>query len=200
MRQSPGIAPLAHGLHRLFHRSGHKAVARILENWPERDRADRAVPPRDLPVTAFLPEALGNAPEDTAPLVRDLVRRAPLLHWRQTYSEDDLGADFLRRYGWTELVGPAGYVDSDRLLSGFLFLGPGVEYPVHRHSAEEAYLVLSGAASWNIAGDGWQPRPAGTVVHNPPWQLHGMRTDRGQPLLIAYLWNAGVIEKSQIPG
>ncbi len=200
MPPAPDIAPLVEGLHRLFQKSGHKAVARILENWPERGRADRAVPPRDLPVTAFLPEALGNAPKDTAPLVRELTGRAPHLHWRQTYSEDDLGADFLRLYGWTTMFGPDGYVDSDRLLSGFLFLGPGVEYPVHRHSAEEAYLVLSGEASWNIAGAGWQRRPAGTIVHNPPWQLHGMRTDRGQPLLIGYLWNAGTIEKSQIMG
>ncbi len=82
------------------------------------------------------------------------------------------------------------------MISGFLFLGPDVEYPFHKHSVEEIYLVISGAASWKLGDEDWTELEPGAVVHNPPWRPHGMRTDRDQPLLLAYLWRAGAVEKS----
>lgn len=200
MTDQPDVAKLTDALHRLFLRRDHPALARFMEIWPK-DPAPRVrQPARDLPVTAFLPEAIRNAPAETARILRDLAEEAAQLGWNQTYQPEDLGEFFLSRYGWTTMFGAGGYVESDVLLSGFLLLGPDLEYPVHRHSPEEVYIVLSGEASWKIGEADWQVKPAGTLIHNPPWQLHGMRTDRGQPLVLAYLFNAGEVEKSQIVG
>lgn len=198
MNTSPNISALVEGIRRLFVRSEHQAVTRIMQNWPGTLCSSTKPLPRNLPVTQFLQEAKRNAPKETASLVHELSKQAPRLSWNQTYTSDDLDRMFLDRYGWTAMLGSSGYVDSEILLSGFLLLGPDVEYPVHRHSAEEIYVVLSGEATWKVGDADWQPKPAGSIIHNPPWQRHGMRTVREQPLLIGYLWNAGLIEKSQL--
>ena len=200
MTRPPNISKLTDALHRLFVQSEHPDVLRILENWPETALPIRAQPAQGFPVVAYIVQALSNAPNETTPLVCALAQEAELLSWNQTYKKEDLGEEFLALYGWTTMFGSKGYIESAHLLSGSLLLGPGIEYPVHKHSPEEIYVVLSGEASWKIGEADWQVKPAGTIIHNPPWQLHGMRTDRGQPLLVAYLWNAGEVEKSQILG
>ncbi|MEM9499531.1 MAG: dimethylsulfonioproprionate lyase family protein [Pseudomonadota bacterium] len=177
-------------------RTGHADARRLLANRPPPEPARRPVP-NDLPVTAWLPVAADNAPDDMVNLVRLLAGLAGRFSWQQTYTAADLGHAFLDKYGWSLLVGPGAPVECKTLLVGVMLLGPDLEYPVHRHSAEEVYLVLSGRASWQIAGSGWEIRTPGHVIHNPPWQPHGVRTDQGQPLLLGFVWNAGAPEKSR---
>lgn len=192
------ISALTGGLRAVFDNTDDAAVRRIADGWPAAAPAARLPDPSALPVTEWLVQAAANAPEPSARLVGRLAAASDGLRWQQTYSADDLGQFFLDRYGWVLLVGPDAPTTSNTLLSGFLFLGPGVEYPIHQHSAEEVYVVLSGVASWKIGDADWQIKPAGSIIHNPPWQLHGMRTDQGEPLLIGFMWNAGQVEKSKM--
>ncbi len=162
------------------------------------DSAPTASSHAQLPVTEWLKLADTLAPEAMLEPVAKLRALSGFLRWQQTYTADDLGQRFLDRYGWTMLVGPDAPITCDNLLAGFMLLGPDVEYPVQSHSAEEVYVVLSGTASWKVGKANWQAKKSGCVIHNPPWQLHGMRTDHGQPLLVGFMWNAGAVEKSRL--
>jgi len=192
-----GIATAADALHNIFRGVGHADIGRILENWPPPDTIVDLCEAHDLPVTDWLVEVAENAPEATAEFVRRLVGISGRLRWRQTYSEDDVSQVFLERYGWTLFISADAPIKSDHLLAGVLLLGPDVEYPVHTHSAEEFYVVLSGTASWKIGDAEWQAKPPGSVIHNPPWQPHGVRTDQGQPLLIGVVWDEQTPVKSR---
>lgn len=192
------ITTLSDGLRALFVDTGIEAAPRISASWPVAVSVECLPTQRDLPVTAWLPQVAANAPESTAGLVKVLTAISDRLYWQQTYSQDDLGQHFLDRYGWFMLVGSDAPVKNTSILAGFLLLGPDVEYPVHKHAAEEVYVILSGSASWKIGDADWQLKPAGSIIHNPSWQLHGMRTDRCEPLLTGFLWNAYEVEKSQM--
>lgn len=198
MSAQKDIAALTDCLRAIFVSAEEDAARRIAGGWPAATHVQHIPEPNDLPVTGWLGDAVAHASAGLAGLAADLATASDGLRWQQTYSAEDLGQYFLDRYGWVLLVGPDAPSHSDSLLAGFLFLGPDVEYPVHQHSAEEVYVVLSGRASWKIGDADWQVRPAGSVVHNPPWQWHGMRTDQGEPLLIGFMWNAGTVEKSKM--
>lgn len=194
-------AALAEGLAAAFADCGHEAARRLAARRPARLWRPHAQPPVRLPVVDWLAEAAENAAPEHAALAADLAAAADRLVWRQTYTRADFGDDFLSRYGWTALTGGPGPAAGEDVTAGFLLFGPGVEYPLHKHAAEEIYLVISGRASWNLDdGAGWTVKPAGAVLHNPPWRAHGMRTDQGAPLLLAFLWGAGELEKSVMTG
>lgn len=192
------IAGLARGLRQLYADLRHPQVDKILADWPNPDRSVPAAEPARLPVTAWLSQAAQSAPEKTSAVVRASAGLSADLRWQQTYSADDLSPRFLARYGWTLLVGSEAPISNASLLAGLLMLGPDVEYPPHQHSAEETYIILSGTASWRLGDADWTPLPPGAFVHNPSWRLHGMRTDQHEPLLLAFLWNAAVVEKSKM--
>ena len=195
---STSIYSLNEGLKALFRTVDHPQARQMSLSWPTPPVDVSNPSPSHLPVTSWLNEAQRNAPVSTADLVRNLAAAASDLRWQQTYSTDDFEQSFLDRYGWMLLVGPDAPMPSDALLSGFLILGPDVEYPVHQHSAKEVYVVLSGEASWKLGEEKWHSKPAGSVIYNPPWRPHGMRTDRGEPLLVGFMWKAGTVEKSKI--
>ena len=163
-------------------------AAPFLADWPAA-RPMRDVAPSELPVLAWLGDCSENTVPATAPLVRALLE-TPGLAWRQTYGAADLPADFLARYGWTELAGQRGPVPSDVIAAGFLLLGPETHYPRHSHAAEELYIPLAGTAEWLRGEAPFAPVPSGVPIHHPSWMPHAMRTGAA-PLLAFYLWRGG---------
>ncbi|MEZ5755915.1 MAG: dimethylsulfonioproprionate lyase family protein [Paracoccaceae bacterium] len=171
-----------------------------LAGWPEA-RVTRAVEPGMLPVCRVLEAAVAGTVGAGAPfagLVAGLRDGAAGLRWGQTYGVADFGADFLRGYGWTELIGLRGPIASEVVAVGVLLLGPGIDYPPHAHAAEEVYLPLSGRALW-MRGEGpYAPVAPGQVIRHPSWMAHGMRTG-AEPLVAAYVWRGGdLAAKSRI--
>ena len=140
------------------------------------------------------------APAPFAALLAGLRDGAAALRWGQTYGAGDFGADFLRGYGWTELIGLRGSIASDTVAVGVLLLGPGIDYPPHAHEAEEVYLPLSGTARWMRGDAPHAPVAPGVAIHHPSWLPHGMRTG-AEPLVAAYVWRGGdLAAKSRIVG
>lgn len=187
-------------LREMFDRADDAETRRILAHWPFQELLSNAPAPHSLTATKWLASAVDNAPEATVDLVQRVAEVSNHLHWRQTYTTADFDQFFLDRYGWTLLVGPSAPIQCDVLHAGILLLGADLEYPVHKHSAEEIYVILSGTASWKIGEADWRPTGPGELIHNPPWRPHGMRTDQGQPQLIGFIWKANAAEKSRFSG
>lgn len=171
------------------------AISQLIEADPDLarfapfDPAPRAVdrPPNPVPAVALVQAlAAGSGPEYAA-LLAAIAAVAPLAHWRQTYTEDEVGRDFLNRYGYFELIGPAGHFHSDRTRAYIAYWGAGLHYPWHLHEAEELYLILAGRALFEADG---QPRALlgpGDMSYHASNQPHAMTTG-GDPLLALILW------------
>lgn len=173
------------------------AAAPFVAEWPEL-QPSREIAPARLPVLDQLGDLPRNATPATQTIVQHLVEAADQLAWRQTYAASDFGAEFLRRYGWTELIGLRGPIASEAIACGFLLLGPGIDYPAHAHEAEELYLPLSGTALWRRGDEPWQLRTPGPPIHHPSWLPHAMQT-AAEPLLALYVWRGGdLAAKSKI--
>ena len=175
--------------------AGIPQTAAFLADWPDRPPS-RLTEAAWLPVLGWLAATADYATPATAPLVNALLA-TPGLAWRQTYGAADLPAEFLARYGWTELIGRRGPVPSETIAAGFLLLGPATHYPRHCHQAEELYIPLAGTADWLREEAPFAPIPPGTPIHHPSWLVHAMRT-HAQPLLAFYLWRGGDLAQKSI--
>jgi quercetin dioxygenase-like cupin family protein len=146
------------------------------------------------PVARFVKEAveLGRR-GPLAPIAEAFEAVEPLATWLQNpnYSVEAMGPGYLDRYGYVELIGPGRPVESTDLLVGLLLLGPDMHYPDHAHPAEEIYHVIAGNAEWWRGGEGWRPKPPGSVIHHTPMTRHAMRTT-DEPLLALYCWTGNV--------
>lgn len=174
------------------------ALARFLADWPERLGADAtnggaaasvSGASSAMPVLRFLPDIAADERRVGGALVSAVCSMGRSLAWRQTYTAGELGGEFLRNYGWTEILGPGTPLTSPRIACGLLLLGPATLYPRHRHEAEEIYVPLSGTANWQQGDAIWRERFPGEIVHHASDELHAMHTGT-RPLLALYLWRS----------
>ena len=162
-------------------------AAPFLAHWPLTEKR-RTVPAQGLLVTAHLEHL--TAPTQTRPVLNALRGASAGLAWRQTYGAADFGADFLQGYGWSEFIGLRGPVPSTVVACGVLLLGPGIEYPLHKHQATELYLPIAGQALWKRGSGPYEAVPAGQPILHPAWMPHATRCE-GQGLAALYLWMGG---------
>ncbi len=182
-------------------------LAPFLADWPDTtslfisDAADLQVLPdigvhratlSSLPVLHWLPRIACAADVRDAELIAALCRAAPALEWRQTYTTQEVGLEFLKNYAWCEILGPPR--SNVRIACGFLLLGPETLYPRHRHTAEEIYLPLSGTAQWQQGDGNWRRRAPGELLHHLSEEPHAMRT-ADDPLLALYLWRGAALSQ-----
>jgi len=169
----------------------------FLSHWPKPGSTIRSFVKKTLPVLTWLPDVVKATTPDTVPTAKLLAAVANHLAWSQTYSSEDFGSKFLKRYGWVELVGTRGVIASNRIACGFLLLGPEIEYPLHRHEAEEVYVPLTGRTYWMHNNGGWISREAGLPIYHETWMPHAIRTD-AVPLLAIYLWQGGDLAQKSL--
>jgi mannose-6-phosphate isomerase-like protein (cupin superfamily) len=156
----------------------------------------RAVRPEHLPVADILADIVENHIESCAANARNLLqtfnRFNHRLRWEQSYrKQDGLVPDaMLEHYGFAEVIGRDGPFVSERIRAGIALWGPRIDYPQHRHEAEEVYILLSGSADFSFDDDAASKRNAGDVVHVESNRRHGFRT-RDDSLVVYYLWQAG---------
>lgn len=138
-------------------------------------------------VIAHLQNDPGSASPSSQSLRDALVALAPHVEWRLTYTEDEVGADFLQRFGWFELVGPNGHYLSQKVRMTVGYWGPNLDYGRHQHIPEELYTVVSGSGVFLLDD---QPTltlgPGDTRLH-PSNQPHALKTT-DQPILTFVLW------------
>ncbi|WP_245709810.1 dimethylsulfonioproprionate lyase family protein [Ruegeria halocynthiae] len=154
-------------------------------DWPT-DLSAADVQPVQVPATRLIREFDLDGTDTTQALVTAIAATAKLAHWKQTYTEKEVGADFLARFGYYELFGPGGHFHSTQLRGYIAYWGAGLHYDWHSHQAEELYLTLAGEAQFRIRGNEKIIGPGQTRLHKS-WQSHAMTTS-DKPILTFVLW------------
>ncbi|ATX65465.1 dimethlysulfonioproprionate lyase DddL [Roseinatronobacter bogoriensis subsp. barguzinensis] len=136
------------------------------------------------PVTAHLQRALDQGRgTPMSRVIRSIDGLRDQLSWQYGYEKVPRGLD--QKYAYTELVGPTGPVPSDQIILGLVLFAPGCIYPAHAHDGiTESYICLSGAMSQNDQGV-YVP---GSMIFNPPGQMHRITVADLEPSLLAYAW------------
>ncbi|MEM1236961.1 MAG: dimethylsulfonioproprionate lyase family protein [Pseudomonadota bacterium] len=154
--------------------------------WPD-DLSEQQVIAAQVPASNTLGVRSLRGTRSTAPAIKALRAAAPLLHWKQTYSEEEVGREFLDTYGYVELFGPGGHFQSNKLRGYLGFWGPGLTYDWHDHEAEELYFTLAGSAVFSAKGaSNLMLRPGQGRAHSSH-QPHLMIT-LDQPFLSYVVW------------
>ena len=154
--------------------------------WPDAPKRNQLVSLK-IPAIPLIERMAAPASPSTALVVDAVKAAASLAHWERSYTEAEVGRDFLDRYGWFELMGPTGHFLSDTTRAYIAFWAEGLHYPMHLHEAEELYYILAGAAEFHADG---QPSvlvgPEG-MQHHASNQPHAMDT-HVEPVLTLVLW------------
>ena len=158
--------------------------------WPLALPVDR--PHRGLPAASLLKSWSDGEVETTTALCDAIRDLSDFAEWRQTYSVDEVGQDFLDRYGWFELVGPEGHYRSDAVRAFIAYWGENLYYPWHLHEAEELYFILAGQAYFEAEGMAPATLSAGDMRLHRTNQPHQMTTG-DSPVLALVLWRGAGI-------
>ncbi|WP_170772745.1 dimethylsulfonioproprionate lyase family protein [Ruegeria lacuscaerulensis] len=153
-------------------------------DWPD-DLSALDLPPNAIPAVPLVQSIQPDA-GPTQALTESICVTAHLANWKQTYTKDEVGADFLNRFGYYELFGPTGHFHSTKLRGYVAFWGEGLAYNWHSHQAEELYLIAAGRARFHVAGNDAELTPNQTRLHTS-WQSHAMTTT-DSPILTYVLW------------
>ncbi len=160
--------------------------------WPE-DLTPTKLGPAPCAAAATVTNAAMPGTRATSPVIRALRRAAPNLHWKQTYSEAEVGARFLATYGYVELFGPNGHFHSAEVRGYVGYWGPDLIYDWHAHEAEELYFTLSGRAMFCARGASNALLRPGEARQHLTEQPHFMATlDR--PYLAYAVWRGAGID------
>lgn len=165
--------------------------------WPE----DLVYVSRDavqIPGLAHMVHDPGAASEASRALRDAILAVAPFAEWRLTYTEDEVGADFLQRFGWFELAGPEGHFLTDHARITVGFWGANLYYPRHQHEPEELYTIVSGKALFHADGEEDQALGAGATRIHAANQPHAMTTSDSPILTLVYWRGAGLADPPRL--
>jgi mannose-6-phosphate isomerase-like protein (cupin superfamily) len=166
--------------------AGPEAQALLLL-WPPPAPAHRREP-AELPACAYFGAALdlGMAGLES-PIAAGLATLAQRLRWTYGYPPDPRYPGLERRIAFTFALGPTAIWGSERMLLGFTLIAPHTNYPAHAHPAIELYLVVAGAAAWQLGDAPAAIRLPGSVIVHPSGAPHAMITGV-EPLLALFTW------------
>ncbi|WP_262386532.1 hypothetical protein ROLI_006580 [Roseobacter fucihabitans] len=138
-----------------------------------------------LPICRYL-EDFSNPAKFDEPVLRKLIacffELEPQLVWHQREGNwDGASENFADTHANAVLVGPKGLEQREDVWLGVSLLGPNVQYPDHRHTPEETYLVL-GEGGFCQGHNDWVHVTTGETFFNPYNIIHSMRT-QARPLL-----------------
>ncbi|WP_075997182.1 dimethylsulfonioproprionate lyase family protein [Salaquimonas pukyongi] len=152
--------------------------------------SERNLAPRHVTASRHLDAAADHAGRAEGALLARFSEFAGQLHWKQMYTAEDFGQDFLDNYAHVELIGPEGHFMSEEIAAGLVVYGPGLDYPEHWHVAEEIYIPLTHDGLWSADGAPLAPRKAGSFIFHESNMRHAIRA--GSATLVAlWVWRNG---------
>lgn len=120
-----------------------------------------------------------------------------LLEWRTTYTEAEVGADYLARSAWFELIGPNGHFQSNECIAFIAYWGAGLTYPWHKHEAEEIYTIAAGEACLKVDAKPDLRARCGDHRLHASWQPHALTTPNG-PVVTFCMWRGAGLNEEPI--
>jgi|TARA_B110000967_G_scaffold174699_1_gene187021 hypothetical protein len=155
----------------------------LLGSLTTQHKHKQAIAPACLDLNNLLPTKQSN-------LINLLASCVNQLSWREAgFGKLPIGIS--KQICVTELIGPAGFFKHSNIRIGLLLQKPEINYPWHRHAAEELYFILSGNAHWAVDDGELQPRPTENFVHHKPGQAHCVTTGV-EPLLAMWGWTGDI--------
>lgn len=133
-----------------------------------------------------------KASGEAAALSNAVIRASGEIDWLLTYTEDQVGHDFLERFGWFELLGPTGHFLADDVVVFIGFWGPNLRYPWHKHESIEIYSVVDGEAILEREGAVSRTYAPGETSYHRSWQPHALRTEEEPVLILAVQTGSGL--------
>ncbi len=157
-----------------------EAISRVLKSNAEVREGEFVA----KPVNKHLTRALNNGRiERHGAFIRSIEAISHTLSWQYGYEKVPRGLE--RKFAYAEMAGPNGPVITDEIILGLVLFAPGCTYPAHAHDGiYESYVCLSGAVSENDQGV-YAP---GSLIFNPPQQLHRITVADQNPALLFYAW------------
>ena len=163
--------------------------------WPTETMAQPKTPVA-IPATKLVRTFDLQGTIETQPVVDAIRAVSDDVHWTQTYSEAEVGRDFLNRYGYFEVLGPTGHFHSDSLRCFVAYWGARLDYGWHNHAAEELYFSLAGEGLFHANGEDDVTLKAGATKYHHSLQNHAMKT-HDAPYLCLVFWRGDGI--TQLP-
>lgn len=151
--------------------------------------------PVSKPAVDCLVSGLPAASPATQPLVDAVVSTAPYAEWRTTYTAEQVGVDFVNRYGYFELYGPSGHYTSQQSRAFIGYWGDHLHYPRHQHEAEEVYYIIAGEAYFDTGNEPTRCCSVEDMQFHYANQSHSMTTKNSAVLCLA-LWRGAGFETS----
>ena len=123
----------------------------------------------------------------TSHILECIIRANYELKWNTTYSENEVGPDFIKRYGWFDLIGPNGpfHMEGIRIMIGYW--GANLDYQMHWHDAEEAYVPIAGSALFWSEHNETKIAGVGDIVIHKSNEKHWTKMTNGFFLALA-IW------------
>ena len=168
-------------------RKVHKENSELREfvAWPD-DLVKVDQPCEKIPATELVSKFELRGTEKTQNLIEIIKENTSLVNWQRTYKEEEVGSDFLNRYGYYELIGPEGHYHSNKIRGFIAYWGEELTYDWHSHEAEEIYFILAGSGLFRTK-EGEKILKANETCFHKSWQSHSMVTF-SEPILTFVLW------------
>ena len=160
-------------------------------DWPENLTLNEKLN-LNIPATNLVKNFQLKGSQHTQPLVDAIKENTQFANWQRTYTEEEVGIDFLNRYGYYELIGTDGHFYSGDLRAFIAYWGENLSYSWHSHEAEELYFVLAGSALFKTERTE-KILNANESCYHTSWQSHAMVTF-SEPVLTFVLWRGSGIE------
>lgn len=110
-----------------------------------------------------------------------------IAHWRATYKDTDIGAEFMNQFGCYCIIGENGPFSSDAIRLYMVYMPARFDYPWHHHPAEEMYMVVSGSAVFKRMDQPNEILAEGGTSFHKSNQPHAMET-LSEPVLCLVAW------------
>ena len=143
--------------------------------------------PQQQPVQKLVDKISTPKFPNTKKILDCIIKANYELKWNTTYSENEVGHDFMKRYGWFDIIGPNGpfFVKGSRIMIGYW--GENLDYQMHWHEAEEAYVPLAGSALFWSEHNEKNIASVGDIVIHKSNEKHWTKMTNGF-LLALVIW------------
>ena len=140
-----------------------------------------------IPATDKLLNWNSNLDTKLIELHNSISSLSPYVNWEQGYKENEVGKDFLNKYGFFEIIGPSGHFNTSEMALYVNYLCKNAYYPWHNHDAEELYFIVSGKAKFESKNQNTEILSTTNTRLHKSFESHAITTSE-KPVLSFVIW------------